>query len=156
MITSTEIEEVAREIVDTPWVHQARLPGIGVDCIGLLVHVAKRLNIPHTDYTAYSRHPIPEEFIQRLEQSGALIRTPVKIPIVGMVAVIWIRHENEPTHVGIFTSKGIIHTYQSIGRVCEHALTDFWRGRIHSIWSFVGWQPSSSELQAVPLAGLSD
>mgnify|MGYP003457874926 CR=1 FL=1 len=53
----SEITAAALSMVGSPFHAQGRLPGIGLDCIGVIVCVARALNIPHTDVTAYPMRP---------------------------------------------------------------------------------------------------
>ena len=38
-----DVVTAAREWIDTPFHHQARLKGVGVDCVGLVIGVAREL-----------------------------------------------------------------------------------------------------------------
>lgn len=128
----------ARETLETKWHHQGRLVGVGIDCVGVISHIATRDGLEFNDYTQYSKHPNPTEFIQRLEQSGVLERHDRFE--VGAIAVFWIRHRDEPTHIGLITDLGLLHANQSMGRVREHAMVQFWSERVHSLWRFKSWQ----------------
>ena len=57
MITPAEIVQAARGWLDTPYHHQARLRGVGVDCLGLLIGVCRELGtVDETfDVTGYPR-----------------------------------------------------------------------------------------------------
>ena len=46
--------------------------------------------------------------------------------------------EGEPQHVAIVSLPNIIHSYERVGRVVEHGLTEFWRKRIVRIYRFLG------------------
>lgn len=139
MPTSTEIIHAGRLLIGTPWHHQARCPGVGIDCIGLLVCVARALSVPHQDCVTYTRDPNPEQFLRELSRS--LVRLPIDSAVAqGLVGVFWIRHANEPKHAAIFTDRGMIHTHQSVGKVVEHSIGELWQKRLHSIWSFPEWQ----------------
>ena len=54
-----QIVSVARAAVGTPWHHQGRVAGLGLDCIGLLVHVARELDLEGAGYakTNYAHFP---------------------------------------------------------------------------------------------------
>ena len=47
----------ARSWLDTPYHHQGRLKGVGVDCIGLIIGVAHALNLSEFDTHDYARIP---------------------------------------------------------------------------------------------------
>jgi len=45
MTIRDEIVRLSRAYIDTPFHHAARLPGVGLDCVGLLVCVARAVGI---------------------------------------------------------------------------------------------------------------
>lgn len=59
MPTRPAIVAEARAWLDTPWQHQARARGEGVDCAGLVIGVARALALvpPDMDVSAYTRAP---------------------------------------------------------------------------------------------------
>ncbi len=59
MTARPEIIAAARQWLGTPFHHQARLKGIGVDCIGLVIGVARELGLVAADFDipAYPRVP---------------------------------------------------------------------------------------------------
>lgn len=58
-MTGAEIVAEARTWLGTPYRHQARLKGVGVDCDGLIIGVARDLGIvaPEFDVQGYARQP---------------------------------------------------------------------------------------------------
>lgn len=57
MTTGADVVQAARAWLGTPYHHQARLRGVGVDCLGLLIGVCRELGLVHPtfDVTAYPR-----------------------------------------------------------------------------------------------------
>jgi cell wall-associated NlpC family hydrolase len=96
MTTPAHIVAAARAQLGTPWMHQARLPGVALDCAGLVICVARSLGlVPDTfDVGGYTRSP-----------DGTLLDTcaqhmqPLAGPELGAVIVVQI--EQEPQHLGI-------------------------------------------------------
>ena len=64
MINRQDIIDQARSMIGTPWRHQGRQPGEGLDCIGLIVCVMRNLGVTITDNPTYGRAPIPSQFIE--------------------------------------------------------------------------------------------
>ena len=48
------------------------------------------------------------------------------------------RFSGEPQHLAIFTGENIIHSYESVGKVCEHRMADVWAVRIVRVYRFKG------------------
>lgn len=50
-----QIVASARSIIGTPYVHQGRVKGVGVDCVGTILIVAKELNLTQFEISGYGR-----------------------------------------------------------------------------------------------------
>lgn len=130
-----DIVHEARKYVGTKFIHQGRLLGAGVDCIGVIVGVAKSLNLQCHDVKSYSKMPHVNELLPELEKSLC----PVDIDKIkpGDILVFWINRRTKiPQHLAIMTDKGMIHTYQSVEKVVEHGLTKKWLRRLVAAFKF--------------------
>jgi cell wall-associated NlpC family hydrolase len=125
---------VARSYLGTPFHHQAREKGVGIDCIGLLVGVAQEMGWPIDDVTDYSRDPDGKSLIANLRSQ--LDPVPIGEQVDGDVAVFWMVRPHLPAHVGILTKRGVVHTYAKIGKVVEHGMGSIWSKRLHSVWRY--------------------
>ena len=56
MATRDRIIQTALDYLDTPYHHQGRVKGVGVDCAGLVICVARDLGLSDYDLDGYSRH----------------------------------------------------------------------------------------------------
>lgn len=132
MIDRTQVVDCARSWIGTPYHHQARVKGVGVDCIGLAIGVCRELGLipAEFDYNGYSRSPhgvllpVVEQFCKPEE------------PQMGSLLIFRIRHE--PQHCAIKTDRGIVHAYQGVDRVTEHCLGDWWESRIVGSYKLPG------------------
>lgn len=129
----SDLVETARSFVKTPHKHQGRLPGIGIDCVGVPVCVAILHGIPHEDYTNYGRRPDPAELIAHLERNLDRIDPASALP--ADILCFWIRGADVPQHLGIITPYGLVHSYAGSQRVVETVL-GAWEERIHSAWRY--------------------
>ncbi len=126
----------ARSLVDTPYHHQGRRPGVGIDCIGVVVVIAKRRGYFSYDDTNYGRDP----FDDRLERGLARFFTPVPFvrnqqPEPG--AVLWFVHpKTERNHVAIATYTGMIHAESLMGRgrVVEQPIGAKWHRNLKGVY----------------------
>ena len=138
MITGQDIVDKAREWINTPWQHQARVKGVGVDCAGLCVGVGRELGLLSIsqDVQGYGREPdgsllkIADSFAERITE-----------PSIGDVVVI--AFDGRPMHFGILaqTPEGVdslIHAYARMRKVVEHGLDNQWRNRIIATYRFKG------------------
>ena len=111
-MTSEAIVTEARSWVGTPYLHQGRRKGQGVDCIGLVVGVAPSLCITVKDRADYAQQPAKGELQKELDRHG------FRIPFTARQAgdILLMRFSTEPQHVAIFTGQSIIHAYQNVGK----------------------------------------
>jgi cell wall-associated NlpC family hydrolase len=131
--TRPQIVNAARAWLDTPFHHQARLRGVGVDCIGLVIGVSRELGLiaPDFDITAYPRTPDGTSLMATAREHMTEIDRDVMQP--GDVVVV--SFDKEPQHFGILGDYrhgglSIIHAssqactakYAPVGRVIETRL----------------------------------
>lgn len=107
------IEEV-RACLGTRWRHQGRLPGVGLDCVGLVVVPAGRVGLRVADSLDYGLRPDG-----RLRAMVEAQMDPSPDPRPGDVLLFWAERPGVASHVGVMTSLGVIHTDRSVGRVVE-------------------------------------
>lgn len=137
MTTRDEIIAEARTYIGTPFHHQGRLKNAGVDCIGLVVGVAKIFGLEDYDDYVYPKYPEKNQLMPKLET--ILERVDIEDAEPGDVLVFWInRHTRIPQHIGLKTDVGMLHTFETIGRVVEHGLTKKWRRRLCAAFRFPG------------------
>lgn len=138
-MTADDIIAIARSAIGTPFVHQGRVAGKGLDCVGLPMYVADRLGVEYVDVIGYPRRPeggkLEATFDAHVE-SGVLVR--VKISEMQAGDFLMLRFGGQPQHLAIFTGENIIHSYQQVGKVCEHRLDDVWRRRIVRVYRMAG------------------
>lgn len=134
-----KIIEIARSWIGTRFHHQGRTKGVGVDCIGLIVGVAKELGLEVEDRTDYAREPSNGE----LEKALMKYLTPCELK-VGAVALF--KLDKEPQHVGLIGFRiqdsgdrvlTLIHAYAQARKVVEHGLDDLWKARLVGCCSII-------------------
>jgi cell wall-associated NlpC family hydrolase len=134
------IIETAKKYLGTPYHHQGRSKH-GIDCAGLILCIAKDLNMvpPEYDWFNYSREPDGVSLIQEIEQWC----TPTEQWQPGDLLVFKIKIN--PRHLAIATSlldvHGMLHAIETAdgrGKVCEHIMDQKWRDRIVAAYKFPG------------------
>lgn len=140
MATAADIVVKAREYLGTPWQHQGRRKGLGVDCAGLIICVAHELGLSEFDVTDYGRTPNPQRM-------GELLDAHMDRVFVSQAEpgdVLWMAFDADPQHLAIVTDIGIIHALSNlsggISRVAEHRLNYTWRQRIRRAYRYRGIQ----------------
>lgn len=126
----------ARQALRTPFKHQGRVAGLGLDCAGLLVYVCQTLGLPVQDEQGYGRNPWNGLLEQAIERQPFLRR--VERQHLQPADVLLLRFSQAPQHVAIATENGMIHAYEHSGSVVEHRLAAVWRARITHVYRFEG------------------
>jgi hypothetical protein len=131
------ILEEARSWIGVPFHHQGRTK-MGCDCIGVGLSVARRIGFEYKDNTRYGR--LPHNGL--LENAFMEHMVPIDIKEIRPSDGVLLTWKTEPHHVGIVTEMestgelGILHSYQTVGKVVEHHLDDEWRNRIVMAFRF--------------------
>ncbi len=122
--------------LNTPYQHQGRLKGIGVDCSGLVIGVARELWLknkygqPIQDISGYPRILKPDFLAAALLEQFE----PTQHPQPG--DIILFRIKRTPQHLGLLTQDSFMHAYAEVGRVVETRWDDYWRERVIAYYKF--------------------
>lgn len=128
--------DIARKWLGTPFKHQGRSRGIGVDCAGLAIGIARDHGIEVHDVTGYTRLPRDDAMRQLIEQQC------IRIDAIEIGAILYMPHAGT-LHLAIVTRLDptyIIHAYQPVGRVIEHRLDGAWLRRVQRIYRYELWR----------------
>lgn len=134
MPNRADIITAARTYLGTPFHHQGRVKGVGIDCVGLIAGVAKDVGLPLIDCLAYGRVPDGVTLLAKMREQTIELSPKDRTP--GNIVVF--RVKRYPRHVGIFTDHGLIHTHMMVGKVVEHVLDDGWERVITNVFALKG------------------
>jgi len=124
---------MARTCVGRPFRHQGRDPEQGLDCVGLIVYVAKTIGLTGFDHKNYKRIP-GKAAISRYAKIAGFEQCPKTEMIPGNIVILKLGKYLE--HAAIISDRGIIHACEKYGGVVEHGLDAQWRSRIMSVHIF--------------------
>lgn len=118
----------ARRWVGTPFMHQGRRLGVGVDCGGLIYCIGERLGIPIVDVRNYCRQP--DGSLKHVLEAQC---TRVKQPEGGDILLM--APHTLPQHIALLSfDSTLIHANQSrtarINKVIEHRYADHWKAQV--------------------------
>lgn len=140
--TRQDIVDVAREALEptTPWRHQGRLPGIGFDCVGMIVATGWGLGLwPGQDYQQYKRAPVIGE-MQRICNSF-LTRRPGRADY-RLGSVVLVNYGWMPCHLAILGDKfepwSMIHSFWRSRKVDETRFHDVVQSGVVATFDFPG------------------
>lgn len=129
----------------TPFHHQARLKGVGVDCVGVAVCAAKVCGLApgYQDRTDYARQP--DGSMERL-LGQHLVQVPKSARRGGdVVFFYWAKFGQ---HLGILTDPDhVVHAYQPAGKVVLTPLTGPHLKAARRIYRFPEFIPNPADWQ---------
>lgn len=134
-MTPESIIASARACIGTPFHHQGRAPGVGLDCAGLAIQVCIANGFPFFDVETYGTRPRGGALEAALDGQPCLTRIENSDFAPGDLLLM--RFTRDPQHLAIVSGIGIIHAYESAGAVVEHRLDDDWARRIVRSYRFV-------------------
>ena len=135
-VTGLDVVAQARSWLGTPFRHQGRLKGVGVDCAGLIIGVGHNFGLSDFDYRTYSHMP-----------DGKTMRRICKenldsVSDMRLGDVLLMKFKIHPQHLAIVGDGGtpfsIIHAYAEARKCVEHRLDQVWMARICGIYRFKG------------------
>ncbi len=127
---SQRLVDRARACLGTPFYHQGRVAGIGLDCIGLVIHAVKQAGVNIYDQRDYGREPAGDRLRIALVQHGF-----ERVDSIKPGDVLLFRFNGNPHHVGLAVSSDtMVHSYAPVGRVVETGLGETWRRRLAGIY----------------------
>ncbi len=135
MITREQIVAEARTWLETPFHHQGRRKGIGVDCGGVPVGVAQALGLTYADSSGYSRIPSGGKFRALLLESLIPIKREEVLP-GDMMSFAFVTEEQHIAIVSQLDPVRIIHAWEDIGKCVENDLDHVWEKRLRGCWRY--------------------
>jgi NlpC/P60 family putative phage cell wall peptidase len=138
--TRKAIIDSVRACIGTPFKHQGRHKGVGLDCVGLVrwpvIDVPLHAYTAQDNFTQYGRSPVPSAMGAKLAEYF------VEIPIADAQPgdILWFKVRHDPQHLGILTDTGtIIHAIANgPHKVVEHILDARWKERIVKAYQYKG------------------
>jgi cell wall-associated NlpC family hydrolase len=142
MPTLADIQSEALSWLDTPFHHQARAKGIGVDCAGIVTMAPRPFGLSNFDITNYARLPQGPE-IRRLldEHMDPVALADARGGDVVLFAFKTRRGDIEQ-HLGILIDDAgglrFVHAWSAAEKVVSTALDVTWRRRRTGAWRYRG------------------
>lgn len=132
------IVALARSYLGTPFRHQARLKGIGIDCAGLLLCVGDELGLDLPPFTIYSKAADGVSFRLAMAERFDEITEAEAGP--GDMVLFWVSERTRHPHHSCILSDlhgglGMIHALAGAS-VIETSYTDEWRAAADSYWRY--------------------
>lgn len=130
-----KIAEAAQGLIGTPWHLQGRLPGVGIDCVGVMFCAFQSAGVKLRDFASYTQYPDVSLLVNKLDEQMDEVRDDLWLGDVLAFAMPGTR-ESKLGHVGIYVGDGrMVHiTPERAKLVTVAELTDSYRRRIVGIY----------------------
>lgn len=136
-INRDDIVNTARQWIGVKWQHQGRSKA-GIDCIGLIVVVARELGIADTDEFGYSRDPKGHALVSRF--ANEMDSIPLSAILPGDVLLF--ADSMYPCHCAFVTKRNeslyILHAHATRRKVLEEHYSFEWLKKIRKAYRFKG------------------
>lgn len=120
----------ARACLGTPFHHQGRQPGVGLDCLGLVVVALRGAGFEVHDRTDYGLHPDGRSLVAALRDHGFRPSASLRAG-----CVLLFRYDGQPQHAAMATGpQTLIHSFAPAGRVVETEFGPYWRRRLVGVF----------------------
>lgn len=139
MTTRADIVTEARRWLGTPFHHQGRQRGVGVDCAGLVVMTARSFGLESGYKDPLNYAPEPHDGLMRQVLDAHMDR--IEPGQRRLADVVWLAFARDPHHLGILTEDGMILHAWNHGpnpRVVEHGLRGPFLDALRRVYRFRG------------------
>ena len=134
-LTRDTLIATARSFVGTPFRHQGR-SAQGVDCVGLLICIARTLDLPQDDVTGYTRRAEGMGFLEHFR--GQLVE--IALSAAGPADVLVFVETVYPCHTGLLSERHgtphLIHAHAPRRKVIEEPYLGVWPARARFAFRF--------------------
>lgn len=134
MPVRSQIVEEARKWLGTPFHHNARVLGHGIDCYGVVEMVGRALGVHIPENIVYSRIPDESELL------GYMDTYAVRIPLLEAKPgdIVILPFDKKMRHMAILTDLGMLHAYERAGKVIEHSVDEIWKRMFRRAYQYPG------------------
>lgn len=136
-----KITKTARSWIGTPFKHQGRIKGLGVDCVGLIVCIAAELNLTTQNGSAIASYDVSDYDIisDGYALENFLDENLIRLESLEVGALVLMSFDSNPQHLGVVSdylegSFGLIHADLKAGEVVEHHLDAHYASKIKKIY----------------------
>lgn len=132
--TGQRIADAARSYEGTKYGHQKRLPGVRLDCLGLVVCAAQEAGLKVKDRTDYSHQPVPVQLYEGIDGHCGQVSLSEARP----GDVMMFRIDRHPQHFAVYLGSGrIVHSCSVNLKVVINDLGEFWTSKLIGVFRFL-------------------
>lgn len=127
--------QACREWIDTPFRHQGRALGRGVDCAGVIVCAARKIGIDARDDLTYDHAPDPIKLRRMLNEQPGLSAVARDDEQPGDLLLML--YSARATHLAVQTEPDrVLHAYADLRKVVETTFDQSMRDRVVARYRF--------------------
>lgn len=130
--SASAVVAAARACVGTRFRPHGRTPGLGLDCVGVVLHAARAVGVVPAAVPAYALSgDTADMLIAAMSDAGCVA---VSEPLQGDILVL--APAARQRHLAIVTPAGVVHAHAGLGRVVEGPIDAGWT--LLGVWRLPG------------------
>lgn len=130
------IVEHARLLEGVKYKHQGRRPKLGLDCVGVVRHIAAQQGVSLVDWCRYPLGGSSAKLLEKLAENG-FEEKPVETAEPGDLLLFRRRPQAAPTHMAVLLDDGtFLHASDRTRKVTREVLRSEHSAYLHSAWRF--------------------
>lgn len=130
MVTKIQFVEEVKSWIGTPFHHEGRVKGAGIDCVGVAAASGANLGLKVIDMEHYPKRPIDGMFEKAVDAQTI----PASLDQLQLGDILKFRIREEPQHLAIVTQLvpqiRITHAFAQAKKCVENDLDNFWLERL--------------------------
>lgn len=130
--------QAAISYLGTPFHHQGRLPGVGLDCAGVVVCAAREAEIEVADQRGYAHQPFGGLFEQAVLDHADPIGRAELLP----GDLLLFAFGGAPQHIAVVTAVAerlhMVHAHAQVRKVAEQAVDAVWEAQLRGCFRLRG------------------
>ncbi len=111
----------ARSYLGTPYQHQGKAPGRGLDCVGIIECAYREAGMEMPEHHQYGREPMGGFLKSTVEKYFVISTNPLPADIM------LICYFGYPHHLAIYNNYSMIHANSKTRKCVEHRIDDTWK-----------------------------
>lgn len=125
-----DVVAAARLLIHTPFGHQGRIPGVALDCAGVVVETALACGAEFEDWTAHRRFPREVDVVREMDERFDRVDSIECLEVGDFLGLVMPR-SREMRHLAVYVGSGrMVHVEQDRD-VCEEAVPT---ERVRMVW----------------------
>lgn len=135
MFKEEDFIKIIKSYIGTPFVHQGRVPKIGIDCAGVVICALKELGLDFYDLNNYNMRPSQDDVLSKIIENGF---SDVSINDMKKGDLLLMSYDGNIQHIAVVSETNPVYIIHAVTnkKVIEHRLDEVWKNRVKRVFRF--------------------